>query len=297
MHGIFVLDYQRPAPPLDQQPLAFCWIANGPVLHQLVNGWGNQLTSADLWVPHQLTSEFQRWLEAFPLTQRFSISGYDPAAGFPADQLVKGKYPKGVIVLASDASVVIPAKRFDGRLESNCVAFGRSAVGFASPRELYKRLPETPLSWERWVDEIQPDQEQSAEKIFPLLDNTGSNEALLMASRRLLSIGYSSSDALERSYTEEFAVIPPVYIDPEAEIYTSVIGPYAAVGPGALVENAVIRQSVIAGGSQVSEILLEDSYIAANSRLSGQFNQLQTPLNNSSAVISKHQSSGEDGDE
>lgn len=297
MHGIFVLDYQRPAPPLEQQPLVFCWIANGPVLHQLINGWGNQLTSADLWVPHELVSEFQRWLEAFPLTLRFSINGYEAAAGFPADQIVKGKYPKGVIILASDAAVVMPAKRFDGRLESACVAFGRTAVGFASPKELRKRLPEKPLLWESWVEEIRLDQEQTAEKIFPLLDDKEPNEALLTASRRLLSIGYSSSDALERSYTEEFAVIPPVYIAPDAEIYTSVIGPYAAVGPGAVVENAIIRQSVIASGSQVSEILLEDSYIAANSQLRGGFSHLQTPLNDSSVVISKHQSSAEGEDE
>ena len=51
--------------------------------------------------------------------------------------------------------------------------------------------------------------------------DTGTPETILKTNARLLSVGYASDDALERSFAEEFSVVPPVYLHPTAEITAS----------------------------------------------------------------------------
>ena len=91
----------------------------------------------------------------------------------------------------------------------------------------------------------------------------------MTANRRLLGIGYSSKNALERSYTEEFGVIPPVYLHEEAEIYSSMIGPYVSVGAGALVENCVLENCIIGDGAKISNLNLRDSIIGRGVEMVG----------------------------
>jgi hypothetical protein len=55
---------------------------------------------------------------------------------------------------------------------------------------------------------------------------THTPEALLHANQRLLGLGYGvTPDAIERSYAEDFTVLPPVFIDEEAYVEAAVIGP------------------------------------------------------------------------
>ena len=91
--------------------------------------------------------------------------------------------------------------------------------------------------------------------------DVATREDLLRVNNRLLAIGYNSQDALERSYTEEFAVIPPVFIHESAEIVASVIGPYASVGAGAVVEGCVVQNSILEAGAQVRHAVLDGAYI------------------------------------
>jgi hypothetical protein len=57
-------------------------------------------------------------------------------------------------------------------------------------------------------------------------------EGLLFANARLLGLGYGSEDAVERSYVEDFTVIPPVFLHETAEIENSVVGPSPTWKPG-----------------------------------------------------------------
>ena len=91
--------------------------------------------------------------------------------------------------------------------------------------------------------------------------DVATREDLLRVNNRLLAIGYNSQDALERSYTEEFAVIPPVFIHESAEIVASVIGPYASIGAGAVVEGCVVQNSIIEPEAQVRHAVLDGAYI------------------------------------
>lgn len=91
----------------------------------------------------------------------------------------------------------------------------------------------------------------------------------LNANKRLLGTGYGTDEALERSYIEEFAVIPPVYLHPGAEVIASVIGPYASIGAGAVVKSAVVRDCIIEAGATVENCILETSFIGRDGQVSG----------------------------
>lgn len=89
------------------------------------------------------------------------------------------------------------------------------------------------------------------------------------ANRRLLGTGYGTDEALERSYIEEFAVIPPVFLHPEAIVEAAVIGPYASLGARAVVRDSVVRDCVIEEEARVESCILEDSFIGRGSQVSG----------------------------
>ena len=116
----------------------------------------------------------------------------------------------------------------------------------------------------------QSDQPLATTRIRPnKLVSVGDTEDLVLANKRMLGIGYSSKDALERSYTEEFGVIPPVFIHPNAEIYSSMIGPYVSIGDGAVVSSCVLENCIIDDGSQISNLNLKDSIVGRSQKVVG----------------------------
>jgi glucose-1-phosphate thymidylyltransferase len=100
-------------------------------------------------------------------------------------------------------------------------------------------------------------------------EDAGKPDATLYTNRRLLALGYGSENAIERSYAEEFTVIPPVFIHPTAEITTSVIGPYAAIEAGAVIRNSIVRNSVIDPGAQVESCILDEALIGERAQVTG----------------------------
>ncbi len=102
------------------------------------------------------------------------------------------------------------------------------------------------------------------EKINVWLD-AGTFEAMLNTNRYLLDHGYDNSE--KASQRMGVAVIPPVFIHPEAEIEASVIGPYATVEAGCRVVGSRIENSIIEKGSHLEGIILEGSLIGQNTTL------------------------------
>ena len=100
--------------------------------------------------------------------------------------------------------------------------------------------------------------------------DAGTREAILDTNRRLLAAGYGSEDALERSFSDGFTVIPPVYIHPSADVEASVIGPYATIEAGVKVRNAVIRDSIIDPEAQIQDCILENALIGEKAKVTGQ---------------------------
>ncbi len=85
--------------------------------------------------------------------------------------------------------------------------------------------------------------------------------SLLAANGRLLSFGRSDSYAIERSYSEEFTVVPPVYIADSAIVESSVIDSQTTIADGATVRNSVISRSIIGPGAVVENAVLENVLI------------------------------------
>lgn len=98
---------------------------------------------------------------------------------------------------------------------------------------------------------------------------TGSAELLLHANARLMQLGYCSEDAIERSYIEEFTVLPPVFLHETAVIENSVIGPFVNIEAGAVIKNCIVRSSFIGKEAEVEDAVIENSFIGQRGRFTG----------------------------
>jgi glucose-1-phosphate thymidylyltransferase len=104
------------------------------------------------------------------------------------------------------------------------------------------------------------------EEIETWLD-AGTADSMFETNRYLLEHGNDNSSQVQRPGV---AIIPPVYVDPTAEIKSSVIGPYASVGANCLVEDAVIRDAIIDDETSISSTVLEKSLVGSHVRIEGQ---------------------------
>jgi glucose-1-phosphate thymidylyltransferase len=104
--------------------------------------------------------------------------------------------------------------------------------------------------------------------------DAGTPAAILETNARMLSIGYGTHDALERSFSENFTIIPPVYLPDSVKIESAVIGPYASIGPNATITNAIVRNSIIDQGATIENCLLDGALIGENARVTGRTKSL-----------------------
>ena len=102
-------------------------------------------------------------------------------------------------------------------------------------------------------------------------EDCGTIEALLHANRTLLTI---NSPKVTQLALKDNLVIPPAYIAPDARIRRSVIGPFASIGAGVVVSDAIIRDSIIGDGTEIERVLLENCVIGSNARVAGTFQRL-----------------------
>lgn len=65
------------------------------------------------------------------------------------------------------------------------------------------------------------------------------------------------------------AVIPPVYIDPEAVVERSVIGPYVSIAKGCKVENCVLRDTILDTDVTLKNQIMHDTMIGSKAVVSG----------------------------
>lgn len=97
--------------------------------------------------------------------------------------------------------------------------------------------------------------------------DAGTSEGLLFANARLLGLGYGSEDAIERSYIEDFTVIPPVFLHESAVIENAVVGPFTNVEAGAKISGSVIRNSLVGGESTVENVVLDGALIGCRAKV------------------------------
>ena len=96
----------------------------------------------------------------------------------------------------------------------------------------------------------------------------GKPETLLATNRYLLreqSNHYDLPDTI---------LVPPVYISSDAEVKNSIIGPYVSIAKGAVVNQAIIRDTIINENAKVENVLLDQSLIGVDAIVSGKYSRL-----------------------
>ena len=91
---------------------------------------------------------------------------------------------------------------------------------------------------------------------------TGHNASLATTAK-------GTQDAIERSYAEDFTVLPPVFLHEAAVIENSVIGPFVNLEAHAVVRNSIVRNSLIGTKTEITKAILSDSLIGNNVQITG----------------------------
>lgn len=99
--------------------------------------------------------------------------------------------------------------------------------------------------------------------------DAGKPDYMLAANAHLLSLGYGSENAIDRSYAEDFTVLPPVFIHESATISRSVVGPFANIEANVHIKNSVVRNSLIDAGSYVENAVLDGALIGEDCKIIG----------------------------
>lgn len=97
--------------------------------------------------------------------------------------------------------------------------------------------------------------------------DTGTIEATLETNTHMLDHGHDNSrEATERTGIK---VIPPVFIHPSANVEASVIGPHVSIGPDCKVHSCVIRNTILDEGAEVTDSVLDGSFIGREAKVEG----------------------------
>jgi glucose-1-phosphate thymidylyltransferase len=100
----------------------------------------------------------------------------------------------------------------------------------------------------------------------------GKPEALLETNRYLLDHGRDNSEAAGRR--PGVLIVPPVYIDPTAEVRQAVVGPHVTIAAGCLVERSILQDSIVDAGSSIVDTTLAQSIIGREARVVGHHSSL-----------------------
>jgi glucose-1-phosphate thymidylyltransferase len=96
----------------------------------------------------------------------------------------------------------------------------------------------------------------------------GKTDALLETNRALLD---ASGNHVERPGV---VIVPPVALDPTADVLHSVIGPHASIGARAHVRRSVVKNSIVNDGATVEDVLLDMSVVGENTVVRGGYQRL-----------------------
>lgn len=97
--------------------------------------------------------------------------------------------------------------------------------------------------------------------------DTGTIESTLETNTYMLDHGHDNSkQAAER---KDIKVIPPVFIHPSAKVQASVIGPHVSIGPDCEVYSCVIRNTILDEGAEVTDSVLDGSFIGREAKVEG----------------------------
>ena len=102
-------------------------------------------------------------------------------------------------------------------------------------------------------------------RTFPVADwfDCGTQEALLATNQALLA----GSEPLH--VPDGIVVVPPVHIDPTAQVVDAIIGPHVSIGAGARVHRSDVSNSIVGEQATVEGIVIKDSLVGFQAVVKG----------------------------
>lgn len=96
--------------------------------------------------------------------------------------------------------------------------------------------------------------------------DAGIPATVLETNRYLLEHGLENSNQAARPGV---AIIPPVYIHPDAQVSGSVIGPHVSISAGCKIEDSILRDTIVEDGAQISKAHLQASLVGQRAVVQG----------------------------
>lgn len=95
----------------------------------------------------------------------------------------------------------------------------------------------------------------------------GKPETLLETNRILLDMGIGLSDSTAEHSTS--VIVPPVSIDDNVEILSSIVGPYVSIASGSRIKDSIVRNVIIGSDTNLRNVNIHDSIIGNEAVISG----------------------------
>ena len=97
----------------------------------------------------------------------------------------------------------------------------------------------------------------------------GNKSALIYANQRILHLNKDQHNDHAHVNLVHSSIISPCYIGKNVQLQNSVIGPYVSIGDNCIVEDSIIRNSIIQNDSKLRYACLEDSMIGSKASYEG----------------------------
>jgi len=106
-------------------------------------------------------------------------------------------------------------------------------------------------------------------KVSEWLD-CGNKDATVYTNQRVLEFDkVKSSLVSEKHVCENSVIIPPCFIGDDVKIVNSIVGPHVSIGKGTIVENSVIRNSIVQTQSKLNSVNIVNSMVGNHAEVKG----------------------------
>ncbi|MEY4110046.1 MAG: hypothetical protein RLZZ46_400 [Bacteroidota bacterium] len=106
-------------------------------------------------------------------------------------------------------------------------------------------------------------------KITEWLD-CGNKDSTVHTNGRILSFLHGAAELVsDNLQSEQSIVIQPSYIGRGVKLKNAIVGPYASVGDGCIIENAVIKNSIIQSNTRLKDVVLQNSMVGHHAEVNG----------------------------
>jgi len=104
----------------------------------------------------------------------------------------------------------------------------------------------------------------------------GNKDATVYTNQRILELIKDKSEPLisTKAVMENSVILHPCYLEDGVVVRNSVLGPHVSVSVGTVIENSVVRNSIIQGGTRIKNKLIENSMIGNNAKIEGRMEDL-----------------------